>query len=166
MAAPSRIVQPVLDAGGFLHGFTYAGNPLACAAGKAVLEEIDRLDLVNNAANMGDALKAELETLARRFPFIGDVRGKGLLLAAEFVSDPESMKPLAKELNAHQRMIDLAYERGLIIYSRRTRGGVEGDHFLVCPPMNITREQIGEITSILGDTLDELARELKLPVNG
>jgi adenosylmethionine-8-amino-7-oxononanoate aminotransferase len=165
MAAPGRIVQPVLDAGGFLHGFTYAGNPLACAAGKAVLQEIDRLDLVGNAAHMGDALKDELEGLAKRFPFIGDVRGKGLLLAAEFVSDPETMKPLPKELNAHQRMVDLAYERGLIIYSRRTRGGVEGDHFLVCPPMIISREQVGEITAILGDTLEVLARELKLPVN-
>ncbi|KAB2682769.1 aspartate aminotransferase family protein [Brucella tritici] len=165
MAAPGRIVQPVLDAGGFLHGFTYAGNPLACAAGKAVLQEIDRLDLVGNAARMGDALKGELEGLAKRFPFIGDVRGKGLLLAAEFVSDPETMKPLPKELNAHQRMVDLAYERGLIIYSRRTRGGVEGDHFLVCPPMIVSREQVGEITAILGDTLEVLARELKLPVN-
>jgi len=165
MAAPGRIVQPVLDAGGFLHGFTYAGNPLACAAGKAVLQEIDRLDLVGNAARMGDALKGELEGLAKRFPFIGDVRGKGLLLAAEFVSDPETMKPLPKELNAHQRMVDLAYERGLIIYSRRTRGGVEGDHFLVCPPMIVSREQVGEITAIVGDTLEVLARELKLPVN-
>ncbi|KAB2656319.1 aspartate aminotransferase family protein [Brucella tritici] len=165
MAAPARIVQPVLDAGGFLHGFTYAGNPLACAAGKAVLQEIDRLNLVGNAARMGDALKGELEGLAKRFPFIGDVRGKGLLLAAEFVSDPETMKPLPKELNAHQRIVDLAYERGLIIYSRRTRGGVEGDHFLVCPPMIVSREQVGEITAILGDTLEVLARELKLPVN-
>ncbi|GLU29049.1 MULTISPECIES: aminotransferase family protein [Brucella/Ochrobactrum group] len=165
MAAPGRIVQPVLDAGGFLHGFTYAGNPLACSAGKAVLEEIDRLDLVGNAARMGEALKGELEGLKKRFPFIGDVRGKGLLLAAEFVSDPDTMRPLPKDLNAHQRMVDLAYERGLIVYSRRTRGGVEGDHFLVCPPMVVSREQVGEITAILGDTLEALARELKLPVN-
>ncbi|MGH6805861.1 MAG: aspartate aminotransferase family protein [Ensifer adhaerens] len=165
MAAPSRLVQPVLDAGGFQHGFTYAGNPLACAAGLAVLDEIDRLGLIDNAAVMGDALKAELVTLSERFPFIGDVRGKGLLLAAEFVSDRETMKPLPKELNAHQRVVDLAYERGLIIYSRRTRGGVDGDHFLVCPPMIITREQIGEIVAILGDVLEQLAVELNLPVN-
>lgn len=165
MAAPSRLVQPVLDAGGFQHGFTYAGNPLACAAGLAVLDEIDRLGLIDNAAVMGDALKAELVALSGRFPFIGDVRGKGLLLAAEFVSDRETMKPLPRELNAHQRVVDLAYERGLIIYSRRTRGGVEGDHFLVCPPMIITREQIGEIVAILGDVLEQLATELNLPVN-
>lgn len=165
MAAPARIVQPVLDAGGFLHGFTYAGNPLSCAAGRAVLQEIDRLDLIGNAARIGDLLKEELIGLSRRFPFIGDVRGKGLLLAAEFVADPETMQVLPPALNAHQRMVDLAYERGLIIYSRRTRGGVEGDHFLVCPPMITTAAQVGEITAILGDTLTELAKELKLPVN-
>ncbi|WPZ12463.1 aspartate aminotransferase family protein [Nitratireductor rhodophyticola] len=165
MAAPSRLVKPVLDAGGFQHGFTYAGNPLACAAGVAVLNEIDRLGLIDNAARMGEVLKGELERLSERFPFIGDVRGKGLLLAAEFVSDRETMKPLPKELNAHQRMVDMAYERGLIIYSRRTRGGVEGDHFLVCPPMIVTSEEIGSITAILGDTLEALAAELDLPVN-
>ncbi len=166
MAAPSRLVQPVLDAGGFQHGFTYAGNPLACAAGLAVLDEIDRLDLIANAGRMGDLLKGELERLALRFPFIGDVRGKGLLLAAEFVADRETMAPLPKALNAYQRVVDLAYERGLIIYSRRTRGGVEGDHFLVCPPMIVTAAQIGEIVAILGDTLQALAAELDLPVNG
>ncbi|MBY8917888.1 aspartate aminotransferase family protein [Nitratireductor sp. L1-7-SE] len=165
MAAPSRLVKPVLDAGGFQHGFTYAGNPLACAAGVAVLNEIDRLGLIDNAARMGEVLKGELERLSERFPFIGDVRGKGLLLAAEFVSDRETMKPLPKELNAHQRMVDMAYERGLIIYSRRTRGGVEGDHFLVCPPMIVTNEEIGSITAILGDTLEALAAELDLPFN-
>jgi adenosylmethionine-8-amino-7-oxononanoate aminotransferase len=165
MVAPSHIVQPVLDAGGFQHGYTYAGNPLACAAGGAVLDEIERLDLVDNAAGMGDRLKGELATLSERFPFIGDVRGKGLLLAAEFVEDLTTMKPLPREKNAFQRVIDIAYDKGLIIYSRRTRGGVDGDHFLVCPPMIVTGEQIGEIVAILGDTLQDLADELDLPVN-
>lgn len=166
MIAPSRIVQPVLDMGGFQHGYTYAGNPLACAAGLAVLDEIERLDLVGNAARMGDRLKQELVGLQARFPFIGDVRGKGLLLAAEFIGDPETMAPLPKAKNAFQRVVDIAYDKGLIIYSRRTRGGIEGDHFLVCPPLIITESEISEIVSILGDTLEDLARELDLPVNG
>lgn len=162
MIAPSRLVQPVLDAGGFAHGYTYAGNPLACAAGLAVLDEIENRDLLGNATRIGALLRTELEKLAERFPFIGDVRGKGLLLAAEFVSDRETMAPLPKELDAHQRVVDIAYERGLVIYSRRTRGGVEGDHFLVCPPMIVTAEQVGEIIAILTATLAELAAELHL----
>jgi adenosylmethionine-8-amino-7-oxononanoate aminotransferase len=162
MIAPSRVVQPVLDAGGFAHGYTYAGNPLACAAGVAVLDEIERQDLLGNTAHIGNLLLAELEGLAERYPFIGDVRGKGLLLAAEFVSDRETMTPLPKDLDAYQRVVDIAYERGLVIYSRRTRGGVEGDHFLVCPPMITTAEQVADIVVILDATLEQLAGELSL----
>lgn len=164
MIASDKIVQPVLSAGGFAHGYTYAGNPLACAAGLAVLAEIERLDLLTNATVMGERLKQGLLDLAEKFPFIGDVRGKGLLLAAEFVSDKTTMAPLAAELNAYQHIVEIAYKRGLIIYSRRTRGGVEGDHFLVCPPMIVTAEEVDLILSILNDSLEELALKLDLPM--
>ena len=164
MIAPTRLVEPVLASGGFAHGFTYAGNPIACAAGLAVLGEIEAHDLMANAALMGHELTGALRGLAERYPFIGDVRGKGLLLAAEFVAEPETMKPLPKEMNAYQRIVDIAYDMGLIIYSRRTRGGVEGDHFLVCPPMIVTRAEIAEIVSILDQALKVLAAELGLPV--
>ena len=129
--AGARLVEPVLDAGGFLHGFTYAGNPLACSAGLAVLEEMEDQGLIENAARMGDVLMGELRALMDRYPFIGDVRGKGLLTAFEFVADRHTMAPLDSKLNAYDRLVELAYARGLIIYSRRTRGGKEGDHFLV-----------------------------------
>lgn len=163
MLAPDWMVQPVLDKGGFLHGFTYAGNPLASAAGLAVLEVMEKEDLIGNAARMGEVIRDRLEGLKTRFPFIGDVRGKGLLLAAEMVADPETMRPLPAQLNAYQRIVDIAYDKGLIIYSRRTRGGNEGDHFLVCPPMIITPAQVDEVMAIIEDSLDVLARELDLP---
>jgi adenosylmethionine-8-amino-7-oxononanoate aminotransferase len=59
--------------------------------------------------------------------------------------------------------VELAYQRGLIIYSRRTREGLEGEHFMVCPPLIITVEQVGELISTLRESLDALATELKLP---
>ena len=162
MVARNDIVEDILDAGGFLHGFTYAGNPLACAAGLAVLDEIEREGLVDNAARMGDLLKGRLQGLMDRFPFIGDVRGKGLLLAFELVSDRETMTPLPAGLNAYNRLVEIAYENGLIIYSRRTRGGVEGDHFLVCPPLIITAEQIDELMALLVASLERFAEEAGL----
>ena len=162
MVARNDIVEAILDAGGFLHGFTYAGNPLACAAGLAVLDEIEREGLVDNAARMGDLLKGRLQGLMDRFPFIGDVRGKGLLLAFELVSDRETMTPLPAGLNAYNRLVEIAYENGLIIYSRRTRGGVEGDHFLVCPPLIITAEQIDELMALLVASLERFAEEAGL----
>ncbi|MES0809153.1 aspartate aminotransferase family protein [Roseibium sp. SCPC15] len=164
MVARTPIVDAVLDAGGFMHGFTYAGNPLACAAGVAVLDELKQQDLIGNAADIGGVLEQELTGLMDRYPFIGDVRGKGLLLAFELVSDRETMKPLPKDFNAFNRLVDLAYERGLIIYSRRTRGGHEGDHFLVCPPLIVTREQVNEILEVLTESLDAMANEMNLQV--
>lgn len=165
MIAHRRIVETVLAAGGFAHGFTYAGNPLACTAGLAVIEEIEARGLLENAASMGDLLKLKLQGLMARFPFIGDVRGKGLLLAFELVSNRETMTPLPAGLNAYEKLVNLAYERGLIIYSRRTRDGTEGDHFLVCPPMIVTPEQIDEIIEKLTASLEELTSSLDLPGN-
>lgn len=166
IVAGARLVEPVLDAGGFLHGFTYAGNPLACSAGLAVLEEMEDQGLIENAAKMGEVLMARLRGLMERYPFIGDVRGKGLLTAFEFVSDRETMEPLPPSLEAHARLVELAYERGLIIYSRRTRGGTAGDHFLLAPPLIITEAQIGEMMTILCAALDAFAAEAGLPVEG
>jgi adenosylmethionine-8-amino-7-oxononanoate aminotransferase len=166
IAATERIVGPVIEMGGFLHGHTYGANPVSCAAGLAVLSEIDRLGLTENAAAMGEVLKGELEALSRRFPFVADVRGKGLLLGADIYADPVEKKPLAREANANLRLIDLAFERGLIIYSRRVRGGPESDNFMVCPPLVVTTGEIGEIVAVLSDALRALAGEFGLPVNG
>ncbi len=165
MIARNDMVETVLDDGGFVHGFTYAGNPLACAAGLAVLEEIERLDLIGAAARQGDRLKARLEGLKARYPFIGDVRGKGLLLAFELMEDPERKTPLPKELNLFTRLVEEAYDRGLIIYSRRTRGGLVGDHFMVCPPLILEDCHLNEIMEKLDASLTAVAQALNLPVN-
>ena len=162
--AGTDIVEPILDAGGFQHGFTYAGNPLACSAGLAVLEELEQQGLIANAAAMGAVLMARLQGLMDRYPFIGDVRGKGLLTAFEFVADRKTMEPLPVGLGAHSRLVELAYERGLITYSRRTRGGMAGDHFLLAPPLIITERQIDEMMAILVDALDAFAAEAGLGV--
>ncbi|MCF8474924.1 MAG: aspartate aminotransferase family protein [Emcibacter sp.] len=164
MTAQQYIVDVVLDAGGFQHGFTYAGNPIACATGLAVINEIYTQNMMENTTKVGAELITGLRSLMKRFPFIGDVRGKGLLTAFELVSDRETMSPLPASLNAFSLLVELAYNRGLIIYSRRSRDGIEGDHFLVCPPMITTSAQITDILSILEDSLLELATTLKLPI--
>jgi adenosylmethionine-8-amino-7-oxononanoate aminotransferase len=160
IVAGAHLVEPVLEAGGFQHGFTYAGNPLACAGGLAVLEELEDQNLIENAALMGDVLKAKLRSLMDRYSFIGDVRGKGLLLAFELVADRNTMQPLPREWSAHSRLVEIAYNLGLIIYSRRTRGGLEGDHFLICPPLIVTEDQIDQIVHLLETALAQYAEEI------
>ena len=165
MVAQRRIVTAVLEGGGFAHGYTYAGNPLACSAGLAVLQELLEHKLIENAETQGRKLRARLSSLMNRYPFIGDVRGKGLLLAFELVRDRESMQPLDAGMNAHLELVDEAYRRGLIIYSRRTRGGIVGDHFMVCPPLTINDEQIDELMHLLVASLDAFAETAGLPVS-
>ena len=164
LTARESIVDTVLDSGGFQHGYTYAGNPIACAAGLAVIDEIVRQEMMSNTVDRGAQLLAGLSQLKDKFPFVGDVRGKGLLTAFELVSDRETMAPLPAALNAFSVLVELAYARGLIIYSRRSRGGLEGDHFLICPPMIASAQQIEDILAILDDSLTGLAEMLNLPM--
>lgn len=164
MIARDDMVEAVMAGGGFIHGFTYAGNPLACAAGVAVLDQIAKRDLVGNAARMGAKLQERLQGLMQRYALIGDVRGKGLLTAFELVADRGTMAPLDPKLNAHARLVDIAYDNGLIIYSRRTRGGTSGDHFLVCPPLITTEAQLDEIADLLDRSLTQYMAELPAQV--
>jgi adenosylmethionine-8-amino-7-oxononanoate aminotransferase len=163
MVADRKIVDAVMSHGGFAHGYTYAGNPLACSAGLAVLDELFEQKLIENAAHQGAKLKSRLAGLMQRYPFIGDVRGKGLLLAFELVADRDTLEPLPAALNAHIKLVEEAYQRGLILYSRRTRGGTIGDHFMVCPPLIINDEQIDELMSLLVESLDAFANAAGLP---
>jgi adenosylmethionine-8-amino-7-oxononanoate aminotransferase len=142
--------------GGFIHGHTYAGNPLACAAGRAILAEITERDLLGNAERMGVYLMRLLGELKSRHWFVGDARGKGILTAIELVNDAQTFEVLPPHLNAAQVLTELCYDRGLIVYPGRTRGGYEGDHVQIGPPLNVTAAQIEEIVGILDDALTAL----------
>lgn len=162
VVARGDLVDAVLAGGGFAHGFTNAGNPLACATGLAVIEEIERQGMMGNAVATGDLLKARLTALMDRFPFIGDVRGMGMLLAFELVADRVGKDPLPPAMKAFDRLTEEAYRRGLIIYPRRSRGGYAGDHILVAPPMITTPGQVDEIMELLEPALAAFARDTGL----
>ena len=151
--ARQNIVEAVMASGGFQHGHTYAGNPMACAVGLEVLNIIVEEDLPGNAARVGEVLKAGLTRLAEKHPVIGQVRGRGLLLALELVADRETKKPLPPEQNGAQTLMEIAFEEGLIIYPRRSINGLSGDHCLVSPPLVITEAETSEL-------LDRLDRAL------
>src|SRR5262249_24385562 len=78
---------PIAENPGFVEGHTFEGNPIACAAGIAVLREILERELCANAREQGSLLRRRFEELAGKYPVIGDVRGKGLFLAIEFVQN-------------------------------------------------------------------------------
>jgi len=155
-----KIVSTVAEAGGFMGGFTYFTNPLSCAVGHAVLTELVEQDLMANAAARGDELREGLEGLKSRSRLVGDVRGRGLLLAVELVADPDSRAPLPKAVNAPALFQKLALAHGLAVYCRRTSYGDFGDWLMIAPPLIVTAAQVGEIVEGLARTLADMERHL------
>ncbi len=154
------IVDSVLAVGGFPHGHTYAGNPMACAVGRAVLKRIVDDHLADRASILGERLMAGLRRLAEKYPIIGEVRGKGLLTALEFVSDRQSRAPFADHLQVGNLVTARAFANGLIVYPRRSINGLSGDHVLVAPPLIIREAELDELLDRLDRSLDEAATEL------
>ncbi len=154
------IVEAFQAQGGFFHGHTYCGNPMACAVGLEVLRIILEEDLPGNAARMGKVLGAGLEELSARHPIIGQVRGMGLLWALEFVRDRDTREPFPPGENVHYRLTDEAFEQGLIVYPRRPIMGLKGDHLLIAPPLIITEPEVAELLDRLDSTLSRVAADL------
>ncbi len=159
--ASDRMVSAVAQAGGFLHGHTYAANPLSCAIGHAVVSEMIEQNLMANATKMGALLRDRLEALKAKSAILGDVRGKGLLMAIEIVGDKETKSILPAERQAVYRIIELGIERGLLLYSRRTADGKYGEWLMVSPPLIVTAAEIEEIVALIGETLAAYEAELR-----
>jgi 4-aminobutyrate aminotransferase len=128
------------------HGSTYGGNPVACAAGIAVLEVIRKEGLVANAADRGAELTRGLQALAVEDPRIGDVRGPGLMIGVEFVRDRETREPDGDLGNA---LSAASAERGLLLLTCGT------DHNIIrwIPPLDVDRAEIEEALGIFQETL-------------
>ncbi len=158
--AKDNIVDQVQNQGGFMHGHTYAGNPLACATGLAVIRAMQDEAVVDNVREQGVYLRQQLDQLKVRYDFIGDVRGIGFLQGVELVQSQDTKAPFPAAFNAFSKITAIARDKGLLIYPRRCLNGVEGDHFLVTPPLNTTRAEIDEMMTLLDQALAEFSQIL------
>jgi len=128
------------------HGSTFGGNPVCCAAAVAVLETIERDDLVANAAARGAQLSEGLRALKARDERIGDVRGPGLMIGLEFVRDRTTREPDAELATAvMQRCADL----GLLLLSCGTAHNV----IRWIPPLDVTAAEVNEALGIFETAL-------------
>ncbi len=159
--APAAMVEAVAEKGGFMHGHTYAANPLSCAIGHAVVTEMLEQKLMANAARMGALMRQRLEALKAKSAILGDVRGKGLLMAIEIVADRETKAILPAERQAVYRILELGIERGLLLYTRRTANGKYGEWLMVSPPLIVTEAEVEEIAALIGETLQAYEAELR-----
>ena len=159
--ASDDIVRPVVEGGGFMHGHTLAGNPLSAAVSAEVVKVVVEDGLVSNAREMGITMHERLRELKSRYDVIGDVRGRGLLAGIEFVRDRDAREPFPASWFVALSATELARSRGLIVYPRRSKYGLGGDHILIAPPLIIDRAGIDEMMELLDATLADVTRYLR-----
>lgn len=144
---------PVATNPGFVEGHTFEGNPIACAAGIAVLGEIIGRDLCGNARTQGARLRQRFEEMAQRHAVIGDIRGKGLFLAIELVRNRQTKERFPDTLALGVKVGRRALERGLLCRF--------DPHWIALgPPLVVTPEQIDAMVAILEQSLNDVLDEI------
>ncbi|MBM3567307.1 MAG: aspartate aminotransferase family protein [Alphaproteobacteria bacterium] len=154
--AQKRIHDAVRDGSGFfMHGHTYLGHAAACAGALAVQQVIREDRLLDNVKRQGTRL---MDALTERFGnhrHVGDIRGRGLFLAVEFVADRATKAPFDPALKLNARVKAQALAEGLMCYPMGgTIDGRAGDHIMLAPPFILSDDQIGEIVDKLGRAVD------------
>ncbi|MEO0821939.1 MAG: aspartate aminotransferase family protein, partial [Pseudomonadota bacterium] len=161
MLCTGEIYRTIEQGSGFFqHGHTYIGHPTACAAGLAVLDEIERHDLLSAVRARGAALQSALEATLGQHPHVGDIRGRGLFRGVELVTDRETKAPFDPALGIAARIKQAAFEAGLMVYPMGgTVDGKHGDHILIAPPFILSEAQIDEIAGPLGAAIDRVLEQ-------
>ena len=135
------------ELGNFSHGFTYSGHPVCSAVALRNLELMEERDLFSHAARVGESMQQRLALLADH-PLVGEVRGAGLIGAAELVADKVKGTPFPAQKGVGAYCMARCEAHGLIIRAL-------GDSLAICPPLIITDAQIDELFSKFETALDE-----------
>ncbi len=147
-----RVYQAVADAsaevGVFGHGYTYGGHPVACAVALEALRIYEQDDVVGHVRQVAPRLQDGLRQYLGH-PFIGDVRGLGLIAAVELAADPAKRQPFAPERGVGAYLVRRAQEHGLIL---RT---MAGDIVAFSPPLIISEQEIDELLQRFGRALQD-----------
>jgi len=161
--ASERVVGALQAGSGALaNGHTYMSHPVACAGALAVLDCVERDRLLDNVRAKGRRLRAALEERFGAHPHVGDIRGRGLLLALELVEDRDSKRPFPRALRIAESVRTTALDRGLVCYpSSGAADGERGDHVLLAPPYILNDRQVDEIVDKLDATLERVFEETR-----
>ena len=152
-----RIYEAMVNGSGqFVNGVTFSGHPVACATAISVLNYMEKNNLVNRASEMGEYLITKLFSQLD-FPMIGQIRGKGLLIGIELVSDKISRESFNPALGVAKKIVAAAFKKGLLLQGGSgCADGIRGDHILICPPFTISKAEADQIIKILFDVCQEV----------
>lgn len=140
--------------GAFVHGHTYQAHPISCATALAVQNIIRRDGLAERSAKLGKVLEQLLHEELKRCKSVGDIRGRGLFWAVEFVKDKGTKETFDPKIGFGVKVQQAAFERGVAVYpGAGTVDGSKGDHVLLAPPYIVTEEQLCTICRVLRESI-------------
>jgi alanine-glyoxylate transaminase/(R)-3-amino-2-methylpropionate-pyruvate transaminase len=132
-----------------LHFNTYGGNPIVMAVGSAVIDIIEEEKLIENTATIGNILIKGLKDLQKKYSFIGDIRGEGLMLGVDIVSNPETKEP---SVQLAVKILEQTKDRGVLI----GKGGYSGNVLRIKPVLCMNKEDAEFALSVFEDVFSNL----------
>ena len=147
------ISVPQSEGAAFTHGFTYSGHPVCCAAGLKNIEIMERDNICGHVKEVGPYLESKMAEL-KRYPIVGDVRGKSFMMCVENVANQDTKALLPDEAHIGERIAAQCQKRGVIV---RPIGHLN----VMSPPLTMTKTEIDILVGTLGESIEATMDDLK-----
>ena len=155
------VAEPFKEYGSYNAGFTFAGNPLACALALKNIEIMKEEKLVENSAKMGDYIMEECKRIADNSRIIGDVRGKGLMIGMEFVKDKGTKEAFESSDKCLATVLRENYKLGIIPEPvANLDRGIKGEGLMLTPYFGITKEEADKMIDLTAKAIENAEKIL------
>lgn len=157
-----KVMKPILNGSKLImSGHTLSANPQSAATALAVIDYIEKHNLVQQAAENGYYLQEQLRLVAKQSNIIGDIRGKGLFVGIEFVKNKQTKESFANTVDVMNKIVEENFAQGLLVYPANAgTDGLSGDAIIIAPPLTITKKEIDELVARFSKSIEIVERSL------
>ena len=149
-ATSGEVHDAIINAGAFIHGFTYSHNIVGTAVASEVLRILEAEDLVAASATKGTRLQGLLSERIGDHPHVGEIRGRGLMVGIELVADRESKAPFPRAARITEAVLRNARAAGVLVYpGTGLADGTDGDSILLGPPFVVTDDELVRVADVV-----------------
>ncbi|MEI3605268.1 aspartate aminotransferase family protein [Pseudogracilibacillus sp. SE30717A] len=157
-----HVMEPILQGSkSIMSGHTFSANPQSAATALAVINYIEKNNLVQKSADNGIYLKEKINRLAEKSKIIGDIRGKGLFIGVEFVKNKATKETFPRKFDLVNQIVQANFEEELLVYPANAgEDGLNGDAVILAPPLTISKAEIDDLVARFTRSLERVERSI------